>query len=127
MHGIDESSRDAESRVAILGRMAATATRHLIPADFILPLNLVWKQIMEEPFNLKVAIQEVALLMSRSDEEEERKRQISFLLSSQQRMLNAFVEGFSGVLLLEVLGIMIGEELQGVVCGNPDVDVELLC
>jgi len=65
--------------------------------------------------------------MSRSDEEEERKRQISFLLSSQQRMLNAFVEGFSGVLLLEVLGIMTGEELQGVVCGNPDVDVELLC
>jgi hypothetical protein len=126
--GIDLSTSNSSYSVmkAFLGRMAATATRHLIPADFNLPLNLVWKQMVEEPVNLKAAIQEVALLMSRIDEEEERKRQISFLLSSQQRMLNAFVEGFSGVLPLEVLGIMTGEELQGVVCGNPDVDVELL-
>lgn len=126
MHGIDESGRDAESRVAFLGRMAATATRHLIPADFNLPLNLVWKQIVEEPINFKAAIQEIALIVSRIDEEEERKKQITCILSSQQRMLNAFVEGFSGVLPLEVLGIMTGEELQGVVCGNPDIDVNLL-
>jgi hypothetical protein len=126
MHGIDESTREAEGRVAFLGRIAATATRHLIPADFNLPLNLVWKQIVEEPTNLKATINEVALLMSRIDEEEERKRQISLFLSSQQRMLNAFVDGFSGVLPVEVLAVLTGEELQDIVCGNPDVDVDLL-
>jgi hypothetical protein len=126
MQGVDESTREAEGRVAFLGRIAATATRHFIPTDLNLPLNLVWKQIVEEPISMQAAMNEVALLTSNIEDKEERKRQSTLLLAPQQRMLNAFVDGISGVLPVEVLSLLTGEELRGIVCGNPDIDVDLL-
>jgi len=126
MHVSDESTRDVEERLVFLGRMAATATRHSIPTDLNLPLNLVWRRVVEEPVPTQAALNEVALLLCRIEDEGERKRQTTLLLSSQQRMLNAFVEGISGVLPSEMLAIMTGEELRDIMCGNPDVDVDLL-
>ena len=41
-------------------------------------------------------------------------------------MLNSFVEGLSNVLPVEVLTVFTGSELRDIVCGNPDVDVDLL-
>ena len=41
-------------------------------------------------------------------------------------MLNSFVEGLSNVLPVEVLSLLDGEELRGLMCGNEDVDVDLL-
>lgn len=41
-------------------------------------------------------------------------------------MLNSFVDGLSHVLPVEVLTLLSGEELCATLCGNPDVDVDLL-
>lgn len=41
-------------------------------------------------------------------------------------MLNSFVDGLSHVLPVEVLTLLSGEELRATLCGNPDVDVDLL-
>jgi len=51
---------------------------------------------------------------------------VSPLLSTQQRMLNAFSEGLSSVLPLEVFALFTGLELREMICGHPDVDVDLL-
>jgi len=67
------------------------------------------------------ALNEIDLLASRLLGKEQ-----SSLLISQQRMLNFFTEGVSGVLPAEILSIFTGEELQDIICGNPDVDVDLL-
>jgi hypothetical protein len=48
------------------------------------------------------------------------------LLAWEQRMLNAFVDGLSHLLPVELLPLLSGEEFRSLMCGNPDVDVDLL-
>merc|ERR1712087_701677 len=48
------------------------------------------------------------------------------ILAVQRRLLNSFVEGVSSVLPVELLSMFTGEQLRDIVCGNSDIDVELL-
>ena len=45
----DETSREVEEALIFLGRLTGTAFRHGIPLDLPLPLESVWKAIVEEP------------------------------------------------------------------------------
>jgi len=40
--------------------------------------------------------------------------------------LNSFTEGMCSVLPVELLPMFTGEQLRDIICGNPDIDVELL-
>ena len=120
----DESSREVGESLAFLGRLVGTACRHGIPVDLPLPMNTVWKAIVEEMTDEIESLREIDLLAS---------RQCSgipldnpSLLQWQRRMLNSFVDGMSNVLPLEILTLLSGEELRVIICGNPDVDVDLL-
>ncbi|KAL3917671.1 MAG: hypothetical protein SGILL_004605 [Bacillariaceae sp.] len=44
----------------------------------------------------------------------------------QKRMLNAFTQGMSSILPVELFPILSGEELRDLICGNPEIDVDLL-
>ncbi|KAK1745265.1 HECT domain-containing protein [Skeletonema marinoi] len=48
------------------------------------------------------------------------------LLATQRRLLNSFAEGISSVLPVELLSAFTGEQLRDIMCGNPDIDVEML-
>merc|ERR1712071_182054 len=50
----------------------------------------------------------------------------NMLLTTQQRMLNSFVDGMSSVIPTEIFNIFTGHEVQDKICGNPEVDVGLL-
>jgi HECT-domain (ubiquitin-transferase) len=85
----------------------------------------VWKAITEEPVTSSEKLRELDLLAYKQlTNEAEADR--SPLLLWQQRMLNAFTEGLSNVLPVEVLPLLSGEELRELMCGNPQVDVDLL-
>jgi HECT-domain (ubiquitin-transferase)/SPRY domain len=121
----DESSREVEESLVFLGRLVGTAFRHGIPSDIPLPLASVWKAITEEPVTSSEKLRELDLLAYKQlTNEAEADR--SPLLLWQQRMLNAFTEGLSNVLPVEVLPLLSGEELRELMCGNPQVDVDLL-
>ena len=119
----DEASREIGESLAFLGRLVGTACRHGIPVDLPLPMNAVWKAIVEEKTDEIESLREMDLLAS---------RQFTNSLDSppllwwQRRMLNSFVDGMSNVLPVEILTLLSGEELRDIICGNPDVDVDLL-
>jgi hypothetical protein len=119
----DETSREVEEALIFLGRLTGTAFRHGIALDLPLPLESVWKAMVEEPTSEPNRLQEVDTLANRQHGHEHGR---SALLWWQQRMLNAYVEGLSNVLPVEVLTLLSGKELRDIVCGNPEVDVDLL-
>lgn len=119
----DEASREVEESLVFLGRITGTAFRHGIPLDLPLPLESVWKAIVEEPSDWIKRLQELDTLAYRHCNEIEGTKS---LIVWQQRMLNAFVEGLSNVLPVEILSLLSGEELRDAICGNPEVDVDLL-
>ena len=118
----DEPSREVEEALVFLGRLTGTAYRHGIPVDLPLPLHAVWKAIVEEESKGEDRLRELDELAFRQSDAES----FSPLLWWQQKMLNSFVEGLSNVLPVEVLSLLDGEELRGLMCGNEDVDVDLL-
>jgi len=126
----NENMREVEESLLFLGRLSGTACRHGIQIDLPLPLQLVWCRLAEEPIKFEDALREVDIMACRHlkmnvDGTEHSSRDIP-LLSLQQRMLNAFSEGISSVLPIELFAIFTGTELRGMICGNPDVDVDLL-
>lgn len=120
--GETEAIKDSEESISFLGKLASTAVRHGILVDLPLPLESVWKQICEEGNDHHQRLAEVDLLSSRHFEDSP----IIPFLAQQQRMLNAFAEGISNVMPLEVYSIFSGFELRDIYCGNTDIDVDLL-
>jgi len=120
--GRDESTREVEESLVFLGRLVGTACRHGIPVDLPLPMDSVWKAIVEERTEELASLREMDLLASRH----ESRKSTNTLLLWQQRMLKSFLEGMSHVIPVEVMGLLTGEELRDMLCGNPDVDVDLL-
>jgi len=118
----DELSREVEEALVFLGRLTGTAYRHGIPVDLPLPLQAVWKPIVEEDSKDEDRLRELDELAFRQSSSEP----FSPLLWWQQKMLNSFVEGLSNVLPVEILSLLDGAELRGLMCGNEDVDVDLL-
>lgn len=119
----DEPSREVEEALVFLGRITGTAYRHGIPVDLPLALHSVWKAIAEDKVNEDERLRELDELAFRQKRTD---GSLSSLLWWQQRMLNSFVEGLSNVLPVEVLTLLDGQELRGIICGNADVDVDLL-
>ena len=120
----DETAREVEDALVFLGRIVATAYRHGIAVDLPLPLHGVWKAFTEEDVSSREQLAELDFLASRQVDEDH--LHASPLLLWQQRMLNAFAEGLSSVLPVEILPLLSGEELRETICGNPEVDVDLL-
>jgi len=117
----DESSREVEEALVFLGRVTGTAFRHGIPLDLPLPMNSVWKVIVEEGGCNN--LQELDTLAYRQQVAGDEK---PALLWWQQRMLNSFMDGLSSVLPVEVFPILSGEELRELICGSPEIDVGTL-
>ena len=118
----DELSREVEEALFFLGRITGTAFRHGIPLDLPLPMESVWKPIVEEFSSQEQRMKELDILACRQSS----KGLHSNLLLWQQKMLNSFVEGLSNVIPVEVLSILSGRELRDILCGNTEVDVDLL-
>lgn len=121
----DESSREVEDALVFLGRITGTAFRHGIPLDLPLAMNSVWKSIAEDSASDDEKLKELDYLAHRLRSSGS-ERDVQPLLQWQQRMLNSFVEGLGNVLPLEVFPLFTGEELRDTLCGNPEVDVDLL-
>lgn len=119
----DERLREVEEALVFLGRLTGTAFRHGIPLDLPLPLESAWKAIVEEYTSESGRMNEIDALAAKQQENRPGR---SALMKWQQRMLNSFVEGLSNVIPVEVLTILTGEELRDIICGNPDIDVDLL-
>ncbi|KAL3944031.1 MAG: hypothetical protein SGBAC_001899 [Bacillariaceae sp.] len=119
----DERSREVEEALVFLGRLTGTAFRHGIPLDLPLPLESTWRAIVEEYTSESKRMNELDELAAKQQQCTSGR---SALLKWQQRMLNSFVEGLSNVIPVEILTILTGEELRDIICGNPDIDVDLL-
>lgn len=119
----DERSREVEEALVFLGRLTGTAFRHGIPLDLPLPLESTWRAIVEEYTSESKRMNELDELAAKQQQGTSGR---SALLKWQQRMLNSFVEGLSNVIPVEILTILTGEELRDIICGNPDIDVDLL-
>jgi len=116
----NEASREVEDALVFLGRITGTAYRHGIPVDLPLPIESVWKAIVEEtPKSKADRLQELDVLAAKANRS-------PGLLWWQQRMLNAFVDGLGNVIPTELLPLLSAEELRDTICGSPDVDVDLL-
>lgn len=120
--GETESMKDTEDSLLFLGKLASTAVRHGILVDLPLPLESVWKVLCEEKSDPHKSLEEVDVLASRYYKD---YVEIPFLVQ-QKRMLDAFAEGISTVMPLEVFSIFTGSELRDFYCGNSDIDVDLL-
>lgn len=120
----DENHREVEDALAFLGRLVGTACRHGIPVDLPLPVKNVWQRIAEEKVDPVQALTEIDLLASR--QWKKNLNTPNMLLTTQQRMLNSFVDGMSSVIPTEIFNIFTGHEVQDKICGNPEVDVGLL-
>jgi hypothetical protein len=120
----DEGSREVEESLVFLGRLVGTACRHGIPVDLPLPMHAVWKAIAEETSDPVECLRELDLLASRQVGGSSKERPM--ILQWQQRMLNSFMDGLSNVFPDEILTLMTGEEIRDVLCGNSDIDVDLL-
>lgn len=116
----NEASREVEDALVFLGRLTGTAYRHGIPVDLPLAMESFWRAIVEEtPQSRTVRLNELDMLAARSGK--------GFsLLWWQQRMLNAFMDGFGNVIPVELLPLLTAEELRDTICGSPEVDVDLL-
>jgi len=125
-----EHSREVEDALVFLGKLAGTACRHGIPVDLPLPLGVVWDRLAEERFNAMKILKEIDLLAYRRATEEDHHdvaiSSANTILSTQRRLLNSFAEGMSSVLPVELLTLFTGKQLRDILCGNPDIDVELL-
>lgn len=121
----DEVSREVEESLVFLGRLVGTACRHGIPVDLPLPMYTVWKAIAEESSDPVECMRELDLLASRQLVEADCNEK-PVTLQWQQRMLNSFMDGLSNVFPDEILTLMTGEEIRDVLCGNSDIDVDLL-
>lgn len=119
----DERSREVEEALVFLGRLTGTAFRHGIPLDLPLPLESTWRAIVEEYTSESKRMNELDELAAKQQQGTSGR---SASLKWQQRMLNSFVEGLSNVIPVEILTILTGEELRDIICGNPDIDVDLL-
>mmetsp|Transcript_9241 Transcript_9241/g.13151 ORF Transcript_9241/g.13151 Transcript_9241/m.13151 type:complete len:1880 (+) Transcript_9241:270-5909(+) len=120
----DETSREVEEALVFLGRMVGTACRHGITVDLPVGLESVWRPIVEEQVDIMTRLGELDLLASR--QYTELSELPPPLLWWQQRMLNSFVEGMSHVMPVEIFPLFTGVELRDILCGNPNVDVDLL-
>jgi len=118
----NESSREIEESLVFLGRLVGTACRHGVPVDLPLPVSVVWNSISEGEYSTGETVAEIDVLANRNPEQGEAVS----LLWWQQRMLNSFVDGLSHLLPVELLPILSAKELRAMLCGNPDVDVDLL-
>jgi len=124
-----ENSREIEEALSYLGKLVGTACRHGIPVDLPLPLGVVWKRLTEEIIDVVDILKEIDVLASRSQQygkDISTRWSSDKLLATQRRLLNSFVEGMSSVLPVELLSMFTGEQLRDIICGNPDIDVELL-
>jgi hypothetical protein len=119
----NETTREVEESLMFLGRLTGTAYRHNIAVDLPLPMETVWKAIVEELSSETNRLNEIDYLAARQLQD---STDPSVLLWWQQRMLNSFVEGLANVIPYEILPIFSGEELRDVLCGNPEVEVDLL-
>ena len=119
-HRKNENSREVEEALSYLGKLVGTATRHGIPCDLPLPLGTVWKRLTEENVGVDNAIKEIDLLAFKTGDNTD------MLVAAQRRLLNSFAEGMASVLPVELLSMFTGEQLRDIVCGNGDIDVELL-
>merc|ERR1712038_1276280 len=118
-----EEFRESEESISFLGKLASTAVRHGILVDLPLPVGSVWRPLCEEKCDELNSLKELDLLSSRYLIEGEKESQ---LLIHQKRMLNAFAEGVSSVMPIEVFSIFSASQLRDFYCGNPDIDVDLL-
>jgi len=128
-HKKNENSREIEEALSYLGKLVGTACRHGIPVDLPLPLGVVWKRLTEESIDVADILKEIDILALRSGQNEEFSSTClpsDKVLATQRRLLNSFVEGMSSVLPVELLSMFTGEQLRDIICGNPDIDVELL-
>ena len=128
-HKKNESAREIEESLLYLGRLVGTACRHGIPVDLPLPLGMVWKRLTEESIDMKETLREMDVLASRrlqDGDDHDAALVTDELLSTQRRLLNSFAEGLSSVMPVELLSIFTGEQLRDIMCGNPDIDVEML-
>jgi hypothetical protein len=119
----NETTREVEESLMFLGRLTGTAYRHNIAVDLPLPMETVWRAIVEELSSETKRLNEIDYLAARQLQD---STDPSVLLWWQQRMLNSFVEGLANVIPYEILPIFSGEELRDVLCGNPEVEVDLL-
>lgn len=120
----DEASREVEDSLVFLGRLVGVAYRHGLSSDVPLPLESIWKALAEESSTCAAQLSEIDQLALRHLGEDRACN--SSLLLWQQRLLNSFSEGLSSVVPVELLPLMTGEELRESICGNPEVDVDLL-
>jgi len=128
-HKKNENFREIEEALSYLGKLVGTACRHGIPVDLPLPLGVVWKRLTEESVDVADIFKEIDILALRSVQDEEyffTRWPSDKVLATQRRLLNSFVEGMSSVLPVELLSMFTGEQLRDIICGNPDIDVELL-
>lgn len=128
-HKKDESSREIEEALSYLGKLVGTGCRHGIPVDLPLSLGTVWKRLTEEVIdvaNIAKEIDVLALKGSNDDDNHATLPPFNEVLATQRRLLNSFAEGLSCVLPVELLSMFTGDQLRDIMCGNPDIDVELL-
>lgn len=128
-HKKDENSREIEEALSYLGKLVGTGCRHGIPVDLPLSLGVVWKRLTEEAIDIADIAKEIDVLALRgSHDEENNATSLPFheMLATQRRLLNSFAEGLSCVLPVELLSMFSGDQLRDIMCGNPDIDVELL-
>jgi hypothetical protein len=119
----NEACREVEEALVFLGRLTGTAYRHGIPVDLPLPMQCVWKALVEEtPESFVQRLKELDVLAAKSSS----LPQATGLLWWQQRMLNVFVDGLANVIPVELLPLLSAEELRATLCGSTDVDVDLL-
>jgi len=123
-----ESVREVEDSLFFLGRLCGTACRHGILVDLPLPLMMVWNRVGEYKMGIYETIKEIDVLGCQQAKEGQlwKKNGSNDLLETQQRMLNSFAEGLGGVLPTEIFPLMTGTEIQQILCGNVDIDVDLL-
>jgi len=126
----NERVRDLEDSLSFLGKLVSTAVRHGIPVDLSLPLGTVWKRLSEEDVNDLETFQEIDLLtfnrlqISKGSLADDNST--TEFLACQQHFFNAFADGLSSVLPVEVFSIFTAFELRDYFCGNQEIDVELL-
>lgn len=91
--------------------------------DLPLPTNSAWRAISEE------SIQDNGLkeLDSLAYQQQSCNGKMqSPLLMWQHKMLNAFIDGIASVLPIEIFTILTGDEMKHLLCGNPEIDVDML-
>jgi hypothetical protein len=125
----NESYREIEEAVTYLGKLVGTACRHGIPVDLPMPFGVVWDRLTEERYNAAAIMKEIDILAFKNAVDSEHHSASSTydsMLAIQRSLMNAFTEGLSSVVPVEIFSIFTGEQLRDIICGNPEIDVELL-